>query len=379
MGADAFAVLHTVEEGPQEFARRFLGSSDFTHGILKEIGQKLNLYTSGKKEDLSQHIAFVAAQDSQTPARKTIISYLFARPKKWVSLKTGWINEFPHLDDPQELVVSPGDEQWYGPITCYGDDVRARWYIHPVFIDHLIALEGDTSSFIPCKIRWLCFARLTRELASLHWRGFSYTDSTQHTAKGQSRFSYWEYVPQLFRKMEKLTRSELHYPDLHRLVLHDIWDKYRGSLGYTWVDRRIRAESSGVNLSAYAGGVLEFDAGGIYNLAQVIRRSVQQEMASKYQVDLPHPNRFDEVILRTLIREYGALSYEFHLEQDSEIAFRAHTYFGHKKGTKTPDSFPHINFHVSHRSALEQLGFLVDHLIAGAHYEDGEPEPLSLF
>ena len=242
-----------------------------------------------------------------------------------------------------------------------------------------MALEGAVPTFVPCRIRWLCFARLTRDIVSLHWRGFSYSDSTQQLAGSKSHFGYWEHVPRLFGEMEELIGSKLRYPNLHKLVLHNIWDEYRGRLDYTWVDRRIRAESSGVNLSAYAG-VLEFDAGGIFNLAQVIRRAVQQEMANTYQVDLPNPGEFDEVVLRTPIREYGALSYEFHLERDSEVILRAHAYFGHKRNTSTPDSFPHINFHMGHRSPLEQLRFLVDHMAEDEeHYEDSEPEVLSLF
>ena len=132
-------------------------------------------------------------------------------------------------------------------------------------------------------------------------------------------------------------------------------------------------------MSARAGAAVEIEIGGIRRLANTIRKSIQLELNTKYETSLPEPDKFDEVILRTLIREFGTLSYEFSLtDNDRNRLFRAHTYFGLKPDTSSQDAFPHINFYVSWRDDKEQFQFLLDHLRTDDDNES-QPEQILLF
>lgn len=83
---------------------------------------------------------------------------------------------------------------------------------------------------------------------------------------------------------------------------------------------------------------------------------------------MPKPEWIDDVILRTLIREFGALSYEFSLESTTgEKVFRAHSYFGSKVDSPTPDSFPHLQATISWGSDLDQIKFLLKHVRPDEH------------
>ena len=116
-------------------------------------------------------------------------------------------------------------------------------------------------------------------------------------------------------------------------------------------------------LSAHAGAVVEIEVAGIRRLAHTIRRSVEQELNVNHDLELPDPEDFDEVILRTLIREFGTLSYEFSLEnQNGDRLFRTHSYFGMKPNSTSSDTFPHVNVYTTWRDDLGQLRFLLQHL-----------------
>jgi len=186
------------------------------------------------------------------------------------------------------------------------------------------------------------------------------------TLRYNSQFRYWEHVPELFDEIEGLTSARLESVNLYDLILHRLWDQYRHNPSYQWLDRRIRAESGGVSLSARTGAIVEIEAGGIRRLAYTIRRSIELELNTGYGSGLPEPEAFDEVILRTLIREFGAVSYEFSLEDNAgNKLFRAHSYFGSKPEASSPDSFPHLHVYTMWRDDLGQLGFLLDQLRVG--------------
>jgi hypothetical protein len=170
-------------------------------------------------------------------------------------------------------------------------------------------------------------------------------------------------VPRLFSEFEGFVHANITPANLQELVLHVLWEKYRYDSSYKWTDRRIRAEAGGVSLSARAGAVTEINVGGIRHLARTIRASVETELSQKHRQLLPEPDSFDEAILRTLIREFGTLSYEFGIEESSgRPLFGAHAYFGSKPRTSSPDSLPHLNVHISKISEIEQLQFVLDHL-----------------
>jgi hypothetical protein len=376
MGIDAFVLRYQLEG--QQFADEFLASKDFDIETLKTIARDLNTPANQGRNRLVDLISLRASQDEF--ARRKVIEHLSGRKKGWLSLKAGRVTRFPNCSDPQELVIREGKEEWYGPVTCTSDVAEARWYIRPVLIEHWEKLESDDRPR-KVQIRWLCFARVVSRVISLHWRGFSYAQNPDEATHSNSQFPYWEHIPQLFEEIEELTRAKVSHINLHNLVLYELWDEYRGNpVVYKWLDRRIRAESSGVSLSAHAGAVHDIDTGGIRHLASTIRKSIESELATRHRYKLPDPARFDETILRTLIREYGALSYGFSLEKGEEVIFQAHCYFGLKEQAQSPDSFPHFNLQVTKCHDLRQLEFLLNHLGKGkSSYESYKPETLPLF
>jgi len=351
MTIDAFVLRYRFEE-EFPFVASFLGSPDFNTGTLQGICQELGLSYAGNKADLAQRIAETCERSQQ--AQEMVMQHLIGRDKGWFSVKVGSINERPVFDDATGLLVAEGEPKWYGPVD-YPPDSSGSWYIRPVFVPHWETLE-NSSEVMEYSVRWLCFARITDQAISLLWRGFSHADSADSALRYNSQFHYWEHIPTLFEEIEDYASARVSFINLHNLILHRLWDRYREDSSFEWLDRRIRAESGGVALSAHAGTVVEFEAAGIRRLAYTIRASIERELETEYDLELPDPENFDEVILRTLLREFGALSYEFSLEnEDGDKLFRTHNYFGLKPEAQSSDSFPHSRIFTTWRDDLGQL------------------------
>lgn len=382
MAVDAF-VLRIQAEGVA-FATLFLASKDFDMDTLRSIAQELGITVGSKKRgELIDLITARIERASPYSTSRLILEHLIRRRKEWVSVKLGRVGKTLPCRNIAELALEEGRKEWYGPIVCPHDRPETSWYIRPVFVPHWEIDERDGEPQ-RVEIRWLCFARVTTQSISLHWRGFSYSDAGDAAASDNvnfknSQFPYWEHIPALFDEIEDLTRADVKYAELHNLMLHQLWGEYQANPDYKWTHRRIRAESSGVSLNAHAGSLPEIDAGGILNLATTIRRAIQHELDVNYRIQLPEPAKFDEVVLRTLIREYGALSYEFSLEKDGKQVFRAHTYFGLKENSNSADRFPHLKLFISRRDDLEQLDFITDYLNKHPIHEIFEPQRLPLF
>lgn len=397
MSVDAFVIQYGME--PSEFRQSFLGSPDFTMNVLKSICRELELPVSGSKDDLASRTAYriealhqniaqssflesftetERRQRQLTEAQELVIQNLVARDRDWVAFKI--CNSFHEFKGhhPSELIDSEGDEDWYGPIHT-PSDLDAVWYIRPVHVPHWTTLNGSGQA-VKAVVRWLCLARFKQGILSIHWRGFSHATEVGQTGNHNSQFRYWDHVPGLIQEIEGLSMARSSDVNLHNLILYKMWDEYRYDEAYDWKDRRIRAESGGVVLSAHSGAVAEIgeeQIGGIRHLANMIRQSVEREMLSVFHQSLPQPYRFDEVILRTLIREFGTLSYELSLRRtEGDKLLRAHCYFGLRQERSSPDIFPHVRFFSNWRDVADQFTFLVDNL--------GEPrehqlEQLSIF
>lgn len=372
MGIDALVVGHQTESADETFfTSLFLKSNDFDMLALKKIAQEIGISAPSNVNkiwlvDEISHLSY------QTPAvQRVIIRYLLGRKKGWLTFKSGSAQDLPTLADSVELVTKLGEEQWYGPVR-ESENHDEWWYIRPSFVTHWEMLD-NASTPQKSTIRWLCFARISNNTISFHWNGFSYSDSVDRIGNQNVQFPYWQFVPNLFDEILLLTRANIKNVNLHQLILHTIWENYRYDSAYNWIDKKIRAESGGVSLNARAGNVQELSVQGIRGLANTIRRSIQTELFSKYGTNLPEPDTFDEVILRTLLREFGTLSYEFALEsEDGEKIFRSHCYFGQKPDFNTPDSFPHLRVFTTWQSDLEVLEFLLRHL---GRYDDGDSQP----
>lgn len=274
MGIDAFVIRFQVSG--DQFIPLFLSSPDFDRETLKRICQGLHVPTSGDKNQLIDHIC--DSLKLQDEGHTTVLQALIDRPKPTVSMKLGSVRfPLPRLNDPVDLIYGAGKQAWYGPIQCTTSNHTA-WYIRPVFVRHW---ERDNENDAPEEriIRWLCFARITPQMISLHWRGFTHAGQVSEVDTSH-QFEYWNRIPKLFGEIEAATKAQVEYLNLHKLVLHDLWEKYRSDSSYRWTDKRIRAESGGVAVSARAGASYdkELDVGGIRNLARVIRKSIELEL-----------------------------------------------------------------------------------------------------
>ena len=378
--AGAVYVLR-YQDDINQFTNAFLQSSDFEIEVLKQVMRRFGVITNFKtKADIvSQLTQYLRLKSYRQDLLSIIIEQLVVRPKESIALKMGIVPSLPELNDPSDLVISPGKEEWYGPVSCPGDN-NATWYIRPQLIDYWDILPTEQSPTL-LKARWLCFARLAEDALSLHWKGFTYPNGPEGVQNNARRvqFPYWVYVPQFFGELEKLTSAKTTYVNLHGLFLHQLWDTFVDDKNYHWTHTRIRAESSGVSLNAHAGNAdNELNVGGILHLARTVRTAVEKELAAA-SISLPSPEHIDNTILRTLIREYGALSYGFSLEAWKSVIFKAHSYFGLKPESRSADSFPHMQVTYSEKDALEQLQFVIAHARNTKSGGNDKPATISMF
>jgi hypothetical protein len=364
MPIDAFIMRHA---GGVPFLQSFLQSQDFEKDSLKTIARRLGITPGNRSRDLLAHdiVYELQQQDWQAVHLTEIVRQLLRKRKPWMSVKTGSIGNIFSGGNPHDLLFRDGDAIWYGPISDPEYDPEANWYIRPHFIKHG-EVASDKKTIEQVYIRWLCFARVTNDTLSLHWRGFSHLPiendiDVEVSSTHNIQYGYWYQVPPFFEEIENYLQAKVEELNLQQVVLHRLWNGYLKQPGYEWKHRRIRAESSGVSINAHAGSrsILELEGQGISHLASTIRIAVALEMQERYSITLPDPSYFDDIILRTIIREYGALSYEFSLKQHGKLIFRAHSYFGDKTEKPSQDSFPHMR--LIEVDELSQLAFLLAH------------------
>lgn len=372
MGGSAFIFDVIGQECPAaeselEFTKAFLDSHDFDLKTLRRISKTLDPEIEGKKQDLVAHIAEQSL--GSVEVKQEIVEHMLLKSRRFMAFRVCTEASFTSRRDPSDLVGEVAREGWYGPMRT-ALDPGATWDLRSYHFSFRMKSEDPKEGISLVKIRWLCFARIAEEIASLHWQGFSLPRIDGSAPMEISRFPYWLYISNVFNELERLTKSELQEVALHDIILNTLWDKYRyDKENFNWVDQKIRAESSGISLNASSGGiVLDGDVAeledfrGIYHLALTIRKSVQNELA-KLKVPMPDPPHFDEVILRTLIKQFGPLSYQFSLTKNSgEKLFRSHAYFGFKPESSMPDKVQHLLVMSQFGSDLEQLQFLLENM-----------------
>jgi hypothetical protein len=370
-------VIRYGDIAPESFAKQFLASDDFDVQALKGICLDLGLKISGDKNTLLNKIERQLVNNANKSSGEIVLQNLIKRNKKWFTFKMGQVKKFPILADPTEIVFATGKPAWYGPILVE----EVNWYLRPYYANHW---EVATESSKPeqYQIRWLCFARVTQDVVSLHWQGFTLAQEVSFI-EHEGQFPYWNYVPRFFDEIQKILNAQLAQPILHNLVLYDLWDKFRLNKDYEWEDLRIRAESGGVSLSAKSAGRNvngerddELDIKGIKHLAKTLCLSTLKEL-NIFPANEELQFRLEESILRTLIREFGAKSYEFSLKDKQQNLLRAHFYFGMKPNAPGPDSFPHVNCYIGWRNDSDQLKFILQHL--KPENVESKPEQSSFF
>ena len=377
---DAFKIVDN--NSPKEFAQSWLASPDFTLTMLQEIGSHLSIPMNSKRPQIIEKISLLS---DKIGVQNLIIKSLILRSRKWVTFKrSDIIVNSKDLQDANNLVQNTGESQWYGSIQLE-EDPQAKWYIRPVFIDHQFLQDGHSEP-TKCKVRWLVFARIHEKFVSLHWNGFSHNEDEPELSNNQhnSQLAYWKYIPELFSEFQRKTGSVLRDIDLHDLILNKLWDTYRRNKLYKWTDRKVRAEANGVFLNARSGGLLELTIDnkekGLGSLSTSIWKSIETEFKVKYpKLDIPEQNEFSDIILGTIIRGLGAISYEFGLQSsdiDSEKIIRANCYFGSKPNDEGPDKFPHVRLYISQLNVLQQLQFLFQHI--GNSHVKSQPKQIAL-
>ncbi len=193
MGIKAF-VLYNFE--PTLFFERFLQSPDFTVDELRQMTKDWDVTGSkSTRNDVVNTIMTSLGETTLDTLAPRVMPYLLKRPKEWLSLRVGEVKRTPDQGAPATLATSRGEEEWYGPLCRQDDTASARWYIRPCFFEHW---ENDANGQPRrSEIRWLCFARVEPQNISLHWRGFSYSESEQ-TVDKNTQFPYWQHIPGLF-------------------------------------------------------------------------------------------------------------------------------------------------------------------------------------
>ena len=359
----------------RDFLRHFLASAEFTTSTLKNLVPSAK--ASQKKEDLPYDI--ISALDNQLILESDVLLAYLEQPKSWLSFQVGKHSEDPELDDPSFLLRNFGEEKWYGAI--FDAERNKKWYIriqkvpNPSFIGVGAAKTIDRSQ----SIRWMVAAEIGSGYVSLHWNGFSsssYEDEDE-TLK-QNQFPYWQYIPIFFDELKKLFKAEWDYPNLCKIVLSDLWDKYLGKelkgFKYNWQHLRIRAEASGVALNARSAGNSDVDVRGLQALSKHLAKSAIESLGIVITEDSPNFSNVENAVLRTLIHEWGTKSYEFRLDrlnnifQDKikkESVFRAHCYFGAKPESESPDTLMHLLCYKEYGGSAGILGFLINEIELG--------------
>ena len=203
-GISAF-ILYDLE--PRPFFERFLQSQDFTMDELKTFARDLGLRGSrSKRDDVINTIISYLGQISLDTLADRMMPYAVLRQKEWLALQIGEVHKTPTLADPAILATTPGKAEWYGPLSRLNDVATAVWYIGPHFVEHWEKdANGEPTRF---DIRWLCFARVEPQNISLHWRGFTCSESPDEINQ-RSQFPYWEKIPRFFDEIIDITGAKV--------------------------------------------------------------------------------------------------------------------------------------------------------------------------
>lgn len=340
-------------EDPRTFCSQWLESPDF----LLETLKKFSDYGSDKKK-MASNVAEKLSRNQLEP--EMVLLEYFKQPRQWFTYKVGEYRTTPDFEDPEILLRSFGEEQWYGPI--YSEEQSSMYFIRIFEFPYYEKIGGsEDAEILEYRIRWSLIANVDQEKLSLYWNGF--TRNQRDKISSHSQFPFWLYVPEAIIELEDLIDGEYDFPNVHEIVLNHIWDRYITNSEYNWRHLAIRAEASGVNLNARSKGVEEISPEGLLSLAEAIAKSIIDDVfgnirSNKRKKELLE--RAKSTILRTLIHKWGAKSYEFSLSKDKEKLFRAHCYFGFKPTSSTQDRFPHFKSFKSYGGAFGALNFLLE-------------------
>lgn len=367
-------INHDYTTGEQ-FCQQFLLSSDFNTETLRQLTQ------TSSKETKDKIVTKIVNQflKGQISAEDILLAYI-KQSRTWLSfrlrLRQDYAMETPKLKAAKTLLTEFGQEDWYGPILSL--DTKNKWYIRVKKIkDYIRVGSGSASKIDERDIRWTVIAEIGDDYIALFWNGFTFSSYTDEKIEQPAQFAFWHYIPQYFEELSKIFRSDWTIPNLHKLILTDMWNKYLGKDHYHWQHLRIRAEASGVALNAHSSGITDIDVKGLQALSRQLAESALTEL--EILDDSEKINRVEKSLLCTLIKEWGTKSYEFRLdklvenlclfldESEPKLSldknlFKAHCYFGLKPGSSTQDSLLHLKCYSQFGGSSSVLKFLLNEL-----------------
>lgn len=374
-GSRHFLIDEGYEEGI-EFCQALLRSGEFSLPMLRRFGG-----TGSDKESVAAAVA-EGLISGEVDADKLLLDFCSA-PRFWLYLglpQRDFEDPAQQSDSASFFTAFGKPKTWYGPVSS--PDGKTTWMVHAATIKHFVASEaGGVKNYRQARVRWHVIAEIGETYVALHWNNFSRIDD--ESIGHLEQFEYWLYVPRILASLEALLGSSFDAPKLHTLVLDKLLTKYDGDPDFNWHHLRVRAEAEGIALSARTGAakISEIDISGIRGFTRALAVAAANVFGKKADSDAV--DKTEKAILRTLLHEWGTLSYEFLLERNdatphsesdddeadddddanTEVeAFRGHLYFGAKPEGKGPDQLPHCKCFKRFGGSAGARRFLLRHL-----------------
>lgn len=344
----AFVDIHYDTE--EEFCRRLLESGDFSARALRAAREGKDV--GADKPAMARSLA-TAMLDDRLDAG-VIVREACRDSRGWLALRIGPVrHKRPKLPSPKQFLTAFGTDNWYGPIddgaTCYFIAAREAFDFR---------VDRETQKLRRYRVRWHVVGEVTDTHAAFHWNGFSLNeDRKRPQAPGQ--YPFWKHLPQMIEDLGAALGAQWSEPELGPLVLDDLWSRYAATHGYVWTHKRLRAERDGVALNAHSAS--KRMAG-----LEALTRSLAGAATDALKVtDTEQIRAVEAALLRRLVQDGGAKSYEFSLDEDNQEQkplFRAHCYFGGRPKEFGQDSFQHLNCYGRYGGSRGAAEFLFRHL-----------------
>lgn len=332
----------------RQFCVKFLSSPEFKVETLRTL---ISSTKSQRKQEIAANIADALEKKLLSP-QEVLLAFV-KQPRTWLSIKIGLHLRTPTLNSPESLLGEFGQEGWYGPIQEPNE--KKTWYIRTYKITDRPLTKNETISQIDSlNIRWSVIAEVTENYVALSWDGFTFSPTTKERVQN-TQFPFWQHIPDFFNELAKHCNGQWKHPNLQKIILHEMWDKYLNKSPYKWQHLRVRAEASGLVINAHSAGVQEVDVRGLQALSQHIAKSILNKL--NLAGDTSKIADVEDAILLILIKEWGTKSYEFQLNREVisdeadpdklkkyklEYLFKAHCYFGLKPNSTTQDRLEHL-------------------------------------
>jgi hypothetical protein len=216
----------------REFCFKFLSSKEFNVATLRKLVSSGT--SQNRKEEVAVRVANALEKGELTPD-KVLLAYV-KQPRTWLSIKLGQCTWTPNLNSSALLLREFGEEGWYGPIQ--EPNQLKTWYIRTYKItDHVLRESGAASQPDQRYIRWSVIAEVSEQYIALSWDGFTFSSLTRERIEQPAQFPFWHHVPGFFDELANHCQGQWEHPNLHKLVLHDMWDKYLNKFPYKGLPR----------------------------------------------------------------------------------------------------------------------------------------------